>query len=147
MPFIFITRFHANTVDCSGGYEIHNLTVRFQKAQRSLMIPCSKLALKEPGTVHRQSTYRDLLPVCSEAECTDPCIPTHRGCFVTRVCPCRCRRCGLALKDTVTSDDNPCREAGRAGQDPRAGSFQCLLPWPQRGGRESVPKGGVEKSS
>lgn len=111
----------------------------------SLLKACSEFC-KEPGTMHRWSTYKDLLLVCSGAA-MDKSIPTHWGCFVTCTCPCHCRRCGLALKDTVTSDDNPCRGAGRAGEDPQAGSFQCLFPWLQRGGRESVPKGGVEKNS
>lgn len=159
MPFIFIAHFCDNTVDCSGGYEIHNLmplqTVpHFQKSgdvfDETLLKACFGLC-KEPGTMCRkkmwwQSTYKDLLLVCSEAA-LDKCIPTHRSCFATCACPRHCWRCGLAPKDTVTSDDNPYRGAGRGGQDPRAGSFQCLLPWLQRGGRESVPKGGVEKSS
>lgn len=42
-------------------------------------------------------------------------------------------------------NDNPGGRAGRAGRDPQAGSFQRLLPW--LWSRESVLKGGVEKSS
>lgn len=79
----------------------------------NLLKACFELC-KVLGTMRRQSTYKDLLLVCSEAA-MDNCIPTHRGCFVTCAHPCHCWQRGLALKDRVTSDDNPCTEAGRAG--------------------------------